>query len=231
MSEVVPITEVTASQYKEFSCGQEPLDEYLKRYAKGNHRRGIGKTFVIVLEQKVAGFYTLSMGTVEFCSVPKNHQSSGSFQKFSKEFGPDFSVQLPGSPNTASAFGVECAETRRQLASSCRARAQSWAGKDGLNSQKFLKWSTSLPKYPIPVGRIGRLAVDACQKGRGLGKFLLASAIHKIWDASQVVAAYGVVVDAKNSEAIAFYQYCGFTPFENQPRSLFLPLSSFHEIL
>ncbi len=164
MSEVIPITEVEPSQYKEFSCGQGLLDEYLKRYAKGNHRRGIGKTFVVVLEQRVVGFYTLSMGTVDFYSVPPGYQSG-------------------------------------------------------------------LPKYPIPVGRIGRLAVDSHQKGRGLGKFLLTSAIYKILDAAQVVAAYGVVVDAKNSEAVAFYQHCGFTPFENQSRSLFLPLGAFNEAL
>lgn len=158
--EIIPITEITPVQYKNFSCGYAALDEYLKRYAKGNHRKNIGKTFVLIQESEVVGYYTLSMGSIEFQSIPQKLQAG-------------------------------------------------------------------LPKYPIPIARIGRLAVTSKAKGNGFGKFLFVDAIHKIWAASSAVAAYAVVVDAKDSTAVSFYQHFGFIPFEEQPLTLFLPLAFF----
>jgi hypothetical protein len=34
------------------------------------------------------------------------------------------------------------------------------------------------------------------------------------------------VVDAKNDQAVAFYQHHDFIPFLSQPRTLFLPLAT-----
>jgi hypothetical protein len=47
-----------------FECGVPELNEYLKKYARQNDRRGIAKTFVAIAEGgngDVAGYYSVSM--------------------------------------------------------------------------------------------------------------------------------------------------------------------------
>jgi ribosomal protein S18 acetylase RimI-like enzyme len=84
----------------------------------------------------------------------------------------------------------------------------------------------SLPKHPVPVGRIGRLAVDKTMQGQGLGRELLVNALIRIRDASQAVWAHAVVVDAKDESAKNFYQKYGFAPLLDDSMSLFLPIAS-----
>ncbi len=67
-----------------------------------------------------------------------------------------------------------------------------------------------LPHYPVPVALIGRLAVDRRYAGQGLGSMLLADAIDRVAFASQTLAVYAVVVDAKNDQARRFYERFGF---------------------
>jgi ribosomal protein S18 acetylase RimI-like enzyme len=82
-----------------------------------------------------------------------------------------------------------------------------------------------LPRYPtIPAVRIGRLAVDQRFRGRGLGAALLADAARRTLEAPPTT--FALVVDAKNDQAIAFYEHHGFIPFASQPRTLFLPLGT-----
>ena len=82
-----------------------------------------------------------------------------------------------------------------------------------------------LPRYPsIPSVRIGRLAVDSRFHGRGLGAALLADAALRTLSAAP--AAFALVVDAKNTQAAAFYRHHGFLPFVSQPGTLFLPLAT-----
>lgn len=83
-----------------------------------------------------------------------------------------------------------------------------------------------LPAYPIPVALLGRLAVDAGAAGRGLGKLLLFAALRRALEASELVAAYAVVVDALNESARQFYLHFGFIPFEDSPNRLFLPMAT-----
>jgi GNAT superfamily N-acetyltransferase len=64
-------------QRDHFDCGHRILDDYLKKYAKQNHERGIAKTFVAIddsLSLKVHGFCTLSASTIEFESLPNSSQ-------------------------------------------------------------------------------------------------------------------------------------------------------------
>ena len=42
------------------------------------------------------------------------------------------------------------------------------------------KLSRKLPRYPVPVALIGRLAVDQAFQGKGLGSILLADACQKV---------------------------------------------------
>lgn len=84
-----------------------------------------------------------------------------------------------------------------------------------------------LPRYPVPVALIGRLAVHTKFQGKGLGSILLADACQRISQASTVLAVAGIVVDAKDDEAIAFYQHFGFIPLQGQADRMMLPASAF----
>jgi GNAT superfamily N-acetyltransferase len=82
-----------------------------------------------------------------------------------------------------------------------------------------------LPRYPtLPAVRIGRLAVDQNFQGRGLGATLLADAAHRVMRSD--VAAYTLLVDVKNEQAVAFYQHHGFRLLMSQHRTLFLPFAT-----
>ncbi|MGA2882749.1 MAG: GNAT family N-acetyltransferase [Bryobacteraceae bacterium] len=82
-----------------------------------------------------------------------------------------------------------------------------------------------LPRYPtLPAVRIGRLAVGQEFQGRGLGGALLADATRRTLQAPPAV--YALIVDAKNDQAVAFYEHYLFRPVVGQPRTLFLPLAT-----
>lgn len=82
-----------------------------------------------------------------------------------------------------------------------------------------------LPRYPtVPAVRMGRLAVDRDFKGMGLGGALLADALDRAMRAE--IAAYALVVDAKDESATAFYRHHGLIAFAGQPLLLFLPLAT-----
>jgi ribosomal protein S18 acetylase RimI-like enzyme len=83
-----------------------------------------------------------------------------------------------------------------------------------------------LPRYPsVPAARLGRLAVDRAYGGCKLGSALLWDAIQRCCRSE--IAVFALVVDAKDDQAIAFYQHHGFVSFASQPKQLFLPLTGF----
>ena len=83
-----------------------------------------------------------------------------------------------------------------------------------------------LPRYPIPVALIGRLAVATAFQGKGLGSILLADACRKFVAASAVLAVAAIIVDAKDAAAVTFYEHFGFRPLPGQPHRLLLPVST-----
>jgi GNAT superfamily N-acetyltransferase len=87
-----------------------------------------------------------------------------------------------------------------------------------------------LPRYPtVPAVLIGRLAIGEEFQGRGLGAALLADAASRALSAD--VAAFALLVDAKDDEAVSFYKHHGFEQFDSQPRTLFLPLATAEKAL
>ena len=85
--------------------------------------------------------------------------------------------------------------------------------------------SKKLPRYPtVPAVRMGRLAVDQVFKGQGLGGALLADALDRA--ARSEIAAYALMVDAKDEAVAAFYRYHGFIALPDSPQTLFLPLAT-----
>lgn len=81
-----------------------------------------------------------------------------------------------------------------------------------------------LPRYPVPCFRMGRLACHTDRRGNGLGKLLMGCAVDRCLKARAQVAAYALIVDAKDQEARAFYAHYGFTSFAGQPLAMYLPL-------
>lgn len=62
----------------------------------------------------------------------------------------------------------------------------------------------------IPVILIGRLAVDRRFAGHGLGASLLQHAVLKGLEASRIVGARALTVDARDDDAERFYRKFGF---------------------
>jgi ribosomal protein S18 acetylase RimI-like enzyme len=84
-----------------------------------------------------------------------------------------------------------------------------------------------LPRYEaIPAALIGRLARATHARGRGIGSLLLADAVRRILGASRSLAVFAIVVDAKDEQAMAFYESFGFRRFPGRPRRLFLLTST-----
>ncbi len=82
-----------------------------------------------------------------------------------------------------------------------------------------------LPKYPVPVALLGRLAVDLAWQGRGLGDFLVADAVRRVASVGEHVAIHSIVVEAMSEKARAFYERFGFRPLTDDGRRLFLLLT------
>lgn len=83
-----------------------------------------------------------------------------------------------------------------------------------------------LPKYPlVPATLLGRLAIDARLRGKGIGEHLLIDALRRALAASREVASVAVIVDAKDEGAVAFYGHYEFISFADEPSRLFLPMA------
>ncbi len=70
-----------------------------------------------------------------------------------------------------------------------------------------------LPRYPLPILRLARLAVDRSARSLGLGKQLLRFACQLAATMADDLGCAGVVVDAK-PEAVDFYSKYGVVSFE-----------------
>ena len=150
----------------QFSCGVEALDRYIRQQASADARRRVARVLVARVEEgsEVAGFYTLSAGSMERDSLP-----------------PEVAKRLP--------------------------------------------------RYPVPVALIGRLAVDRRWGGQGLGSSLVADAFRRVVRASEAMAVYAVVVDAKDERAAGFYERLGCIRLPDAGRRLFFPTSAVERLV
>ncbi|OUL19509.1 GNAT family N-acetyltransferase [Nostoc sp. RF31YmG] len=60
-----------------FDCGYAILNDYLKKYARENHNKGIAKTFVAIPASgslKIDGYYTVSASIIEYKSLLESYQ-------------------------------------------------------------------------------------------------------------------------------------------------------------
>jgi GNAT superfamily N-acetyltransferase len=70
-----------------------------------------------------------------------------------------------------------------------------------------------LPRYPIPVPRVARLAISEDAQGQRIGRRLMRAAFAMAIDLRAKLGCAGVVVDAKRG-AESFYSSFGFEPLE-----------------
>ena len=78
-----------------------------------------------------------------------------------------------------------------------------------------------LPRHPVPVMIVARLAVERRSGGQGLGSGLLLDALRRTKMVSEIAGVRGVVVHAKDEAAAAFYRHFGFAEFPQKPLTLF----------
>ncbi|OBQ08131.1 MAG: acetyltransferase [Anabaena sp. LE011-02] len=150
-----------------FDCGVSELNEYLKKYAKQNDKKGIAKTWIAILDDKegdALGYYSISMAELKQDTLPEDYRQK-------------------------------------------------------------------LPRYPLPVIRIGKLAVDKSMQGKGLGETLLVDALTRGIRLADDIGVYGFTVDAINENAKNFYLSYGFIPLCDQQLSLFISLKNLKGLL
>lgn len=163
MTPLYRIELLTAKHDREtFDCGEESLNDFLKRFARQNSEKGLGRTYVAVKPDgpRILGYYTISSGAVTFDAVPEN-----------------------------------------------------------------------LPRYPVPVLHIGRLAVDNSVKGQRLGNALLADALTRAVRISDQLGVYAVEVYALNESAKNFYLKFGFAELADDKYHLYLPVRNIRKLL
>lgn len=128
-----------------FACGDPDLDRFLRKFAGQNQfAHHIGVTYVVVEDERILGFVTVSPGALR------------------RE-------------------DIRDAEAHR------------------------------LPRYPIPILRLARLAVDGEHRGRGIGVALVRHAFALALEMSKDLGCLGVVVDALPG-SVEFYRRLGFLP-------------------
>jgi GNAT superfamily N-acetyltransferase len=79
-----------------------------------------------------------------------------------------------------------------------------------------------MPRHPIPLLVLARLAVHTNAQGRGIGAGLLLDALGRTLQVADVVGVRALAVHAKDDRAVAFYQHFGFTPSTTDARHLFM---------
>jgi predicted GNAT family N-acyltransferase len=86
-----------------------------------------------------------------------------------------------------------------------------------------------LPRIPIPVTLLGRMAISTSLQGQGLGAYMLADALKRAVRGSQQIASWAMVVDAKDG-ARDFYLAHGLFALPDAPNRLFLPMKTIGEL-
>jgi GNAT superfamily N-acetyltransferase len=82
----------------------------------------------------------------------------------------------------------------------------------------------NLPRHPVPIVLLGRLAVDLGARGLGLGTTLLLHALKKTVEVSGQLGIHAVAVDALDERARAFYLKYGFSQLLDDRLHLYLPM-------
>jgi len=94
-----------------------------------------------------------------------------------------------------------------------------------------IKTAKKLPKHPVPVILLGRLAVDRTAQGRGLGEELLMNALRRCLDLADILGIFAFEVLAIDSAAKQFYLKYRFAPLLDNDLHLYLPVRTVQDEL
>jgi GNAT superfamily N-acetyltransferase len=81
-----------------------------------------------------------------------------------------------------------------------------------------------VPRHPVPVVVLTRLAVDRAVQGIGLGTWMLRDALLRVRGSAEDLGIRAVIVHASDSTAREFYESRGFVPSPTDPLNLQLLL-------
>jgi predicted N-acetyltransferase YhbS len=127
----------------EFSCGDPDYDDFIRKYAGQNDfRHHVGRSLVVVDDERVVGYATFTLGEIAVDAIPESAVKG-------------------------------------------------------------------LPKYPAPVLRLARLAVDTRYQGAGLGSLLIDGVLRMALRLRDEFGCVAVIVDALRSSQ-GFYAALGF---------------------
>lgn len=87
-----------------------------------------------------------------------------------------------------------------------------------------------LPRYPVPVAHLGRLAVDLSARGDGLGGLLLIDALRRVIRVAEQLGIYAVEVYALTDAARNFYLRHGFTELLDDRMHLYLSIKNIRKL-
>lgn len=88
-----------------------------------------------------------------------------------------------------------------------------------------------LPRHPVPVMILARLAVDRDHQGKGLGKALLKDALLRSVQAAYIAGIRSLLVHAKDEAARQWYESWEFDASPTDPYHLFLMLKDLKALL
>lgn len=93
------------------------------------------------------------------------------------------------------------------------------------------KLTRKLGRYEVPVFRLGRLAVDRSVQGQGIGGDLLLAAGERALAVAAEVGGVALAIDAKDENAMRWYERFGARRLLDDPLKLVLPLSVIAEVV
>lgn len=92
------------------------------------------------------------------------------------------------------------------------------------------KHASRFPRFPLPVARLARLAVDLRHQRQGLGDLLLADALQRCLRLAAEIGMVGVIVDAKDEQARGWYERYEFVRLPDSPLTLWLPTAALENL-
>jgi GNAT superfamily N-acetyltransferase len=98
------------------------------------------------------------------------------------------------------------------------------------NALPSAKLRRGLPAH-VPLLLIGRLAVDAQWRGRGLGSALLVDALRRCLAASEIAGVRGIVAHAIDEAAVGFYERHGFILSPLGERVMLMPIETTRSLI
>jgi GNAT superfamily N-acetyltransferase len=87
-----------------------------------------------------------------------------------------------------------------------------------------------LPRYPIPVIRIGKLETDLKFQCKGIGRIMLVDALSKAAFLSTELGVYAVEVDALTPKAKEFYCKLGFSQLADNQLHLYISIRTINKL-